>query len=79
MIYDLAIEMNKRKIKPELEAFDAGMINYAKYLIKKKFYKNNKNTGLNLERCIVSLKEIFTLLAYAAKTLVYHLSWLVDN
>lgn len=39
MIYDLAIEMNKRKIKPELEAFDAGMINYAKYLIKKNILK----------------------------------------
>lgn len=39
MIYDLAIEMNKRKIKQELEAFDAGMINYAKYLIKKKILK----------------------------------------
>ena len=35
MIYDLTVEMNKRNIKPELEAFDAGMINYAKYLIKK--------------------------------------------
>ena len=39
MIYDLALEMNKRKIKPELEAFDAGMINYAKYLIKKNILK----------------------------------------
>ena len=27
--------MNKNKIKPELEVFDIGMINYAKYLIKK--------------------------------------------
>ncbi len=39
MIYDLAVEMNKRKIKPELEAFDAGMINYAKYLINKNILK----------------------------------------
>lgn len=39
MIYDLAAEMKKRKIKPELEAFDAGMINYAKYLIKKNVLK----------------------------------------
>lgn len=39
MIYNLALEMNKRKIKPELEAFDAGMINYAKYLIKKNILK----------------------------------------
>jgi uncharacterized protein (DUF849 family) len=35
MIMKLAEEMLVRKIKPELEAFDSGMINYAKYLIKK--------------------------------------------
>ncbi|QRN85516.1 3-keto-5-aminohexanoate cleavage protein [Clostridia bacterium] len=31
----LAQGMKKRQIKPELEAFDTGMINYAKYLAKK--------------------------------------------
>lgn len=35
MIMSLAQEMLRRGIKPELEAFDSGMINYAKYLIKK--------------------------------------------
>lgn len=35
MIKDLAAEMKSRGILPELEAFDAGMINYAKYLQKK--------------------------------------------
>lgn len=35
MIQALALEMKKRNIAPELEAFDAGMINYARYLIKK--------------------------------------------
>jgi len=35
MIQSLADKMNKLGIVPELEAFDAGMINYAKYLIKK--------------------------------------------
>jgi len=35
MIKDLATEMKSRGILPELEAFDAGMINYAKYLQKK--------------------------------------------
>jgi len=35
MIQALAEEMLNRGIKPELEAFDVGMINYAKYLIKK--------------------------------------------
>ncbi|MDD4564580.1 MAG: 3-keto-5-aminohexanoate cleavage protein [Eubacteriales bacterium] len=34
-ILQLLHEMNMRDIKPELEAFDSGMINYAKYLIKK--------------------------------------------
>ena len=36
MIQLLAIEMKKRGIRPELEAFDSGMINYAKYLEKKR-------------------------------------------
>jgi uncharacterized protein (DUF849 family) len=36
MIQALAREMSKRGIKPELEVFDVGMINYAKYLIMKK-------------------------------------------
>ncbi len=35
MIMALAKAMKDRGIKPELEAFDAGMINYAHYLIKK--------------------------------------------
>lgn len=35
MIQDLARRMMERGIKPELEAFDLGMINYAKYLIQK--------------------------------------------
>jgi 3-keto-5-aminohexanoate cleavage enzyme len=35
MIQALADRMKKLGIVPELEAFDAGMINYAKYLIKK--------------------------------------------
>lgn len=36
MIMRLTNEMNQRGIKPELEAFDAGMINYAHYLMKKR-------------------------------------------
>jgi len=35
MIQNLAMEMKNKGILPELEAFDAGMINYAKYLEKK--------------------------------------------
>ena len=35
MIQNLANKMKKLGIVPELEAFDTGMINYAKYLIKK--------------------------------------------
>ena len=37
MIQDLAGKMLEREIRPELEAFDMGMINYAKYLIRKGF------------------------------------------
>jgi uncharacterized protein (DUF849 family) len=45
MIQDLARKMMEKRIKPELEVFDLGMINYAKYLIRKKliqppFYVN---------------------------------------
>ncbi len=36
MIQALASEMQRRGIIPELEAFDSGMINYAKYLAKKR-------------------------------------------
>ena len=36
MIQNLAAIMKKNGIVPELEAFDIGMINYSKYLIKKK-------------------------------------------
>ena len=35
MIQALAKKMLEKNIKPELEVFDVGMINYAKYLIKK--------------------------------------------
>ena len=35
MIQDLAKKMLERGIRPELEVFDLGMINYAKYLIHK--------------------------------------------
>ena len=37
VIQKLAQQMLERGIRPELEAFDAGMINYAKYLHKKGF------------------------------------------
>lgn len=37
MIQALAKKMKDKDIRPELEAFDLGMINYAKYLIKKGF------------------------------------------
>jgi len=39
MIQDLARKMLEHGIKPELEAFDLGMINYAKYLHKKGLIK----------------------------------------
>lgn len=36
IIVQLANEMHERGIKPELEVFDLGMVNYANYLIKKR-------------------------------------------
>ena len=38
-IIDIALLMQKFSVKPELEAFDTGMINYAKYLIRKGYIK----------------------------------------
>ena len=35
MIQDIVAKMNEKGIKPELEIFDLGMINYAEYLTKK--------------------------------------------
>ena len=40
MIQALAYRMKSLGIAPELEAFDAGMINYAKYLIKKELLES---------------------------------------
>ena len=48
MITGLLNEMNQRGIKPELEAFDSGMLNYAKYLIKKGLLKPPYYTNLIL-------------------------------
>lgn len=39
MISNLAKKMLQKKIKPELEAFDVGMLNFSKYLIKKGILK----------------------------------------
>ena len=39
MIMSLAETMKEKKILPELEVFDVGMINYAKYLMKKNLLK----------------------------------------
>lgn len=39
MINKLLSKMNERNIKPELEVFDMGMVNYSKYLIKKGLLK----------------------------------------
>lgn len=39
MIQALAKKMRENDIRPEMEAFDLGMINYSKYLIKKKLVK----------------------------------------
>jgi len=39
MIQALAKKMMENNIRPELEVFDLGMINYAKYLIRKGFIK----------------------------------------
>ena len=39
MVRELAAKMMRNNIRPELEAFDLGMINYAKYLIRKRLLR----------------------------------------
>lgn len=39
MILGLLKKMNQKGIKPELEVFDVGMVNFSKYLIKKELLK----------------------------------------
>lgn len=39
MIQKLALKMEEYGVRPELEAFDSGMVNYSKYLIKKNIIK----------------------------------------
>jgi uncharacterized protein (DUF849 family) len=41
MIRSLLHRMSSRNIKPELEIFEPGMINYARYLIKKKIIRDS--------------------------------------
>lgn len=60
MIGRLAAAMNEHGIKPELEAFDAGMLYYAKYLLRK---------GLLQPPCYVNL--LFGNIACAQPTLLH--------
>jgi 3-keto-5-aminohexanoate cleavage enzyme len=68
MIIKLLTKMNENKIKPELEVFDVGMINFAKYLIKKELLKPSYYFNLlfgNLCSAQAELEEI----AYMTKIL----------
>lgn len=77
MIIELLHEMNKRGIKPELEVFDSGMINYAKYLINKGLIKGipyfNIITG-NLCTAQDDLIEIGNLIRQLPQGSIYSLA-----
>jgi 3-keto-5-aminohexanoate cleavage enzyme len=61
MIQALAGTMKDRGILPELEAFDAGMINYAKYLEKKELLKPPHYFNLLLGNIACAQADIFHL------------------
>jgi 3-keto-5-aminohexanoate cleavage enzyme len=61
MIIQLLEKMNKNDIKPELEVFDLGMINYSKYLIKKGLLKAPYYYNIicgNISSCQAKMDEI---------------------
>lgn len=57
MIQALAKKMLDKGIKPELEAFDLGMMNYARYLIKKDLIKRILSIANALEYAPYSHRE----------------------
>jgi len=61
MIQALATKMKENGIKPELEAFDAGMINYAKYLWRKGFIEPPFYINLILGNIACAQANIFNL------------------
>jgi uncharacterized protein (DUF849 family) len=61
MIQMLAKMMSEKGIKPELEAFDVGMINYAKYLLKKNLLKPPLYFNLILGNIACAQADLFNL------------------
>jgi len=68
MVKNLALKMKEYGVKPELEAFDLGMINYGNYLISKKiieppyyinlFFGNIAGAQANLAQIGLAIKEL---------------------
>ena len=82
MIKNLAIKMKDRGIKPELEAFDPGMINFSKYLIKKGIleppYYYNLFTG-NIFNSQTNFGEISTMVNALPDHSIYSFAGIGDD
>jgi len=61
MIKDLAQKMLENNIRPEMEAFDLGMINYAKYLIRKGLIRSPYYFNLILGNIACAQADILSL------------------
>ena len=61
MIQELAKKMLERNIRPELEVFDLGMLNYARYLIKKGLLKPPYYFNLILDNIACAQADLLSL------------------
>ena len=61
MVQRLALKMKENQIRPEFEAFDLGMINYAKYLIKKEMVSPPYYFNLILGNIACAQADMFSL------------------
>lgn len=82
MIIKLLNKMNENNIKPELEVFDAGMVNYSKYLIKKGLIKPPYYYNIlcgNLSSSQANLIDIESIISALPENSIYTLAGLGNN
>ncbi len=76
MIISLLNKMNENNIKPELEVFDVGMINYSKYLIKKGLLKPPYYYNIicgNISSAQANIQDIFSMINSLPDNSIYSL------
>lgn len=81
MIINLLKRMNDRDIKPELEVFDVGMVNFSKYLIRKGLLKPPYYYNIlcgNLFSAQADLNDISNIVSQLPKDSIYSFAGLGD-